>query len=55
MLKQQACINVLGLRDIMDEPAQLKTEWERKHVAPVLENLYHDIWVYGLSEMGNPI
>jgi predicted glycosyltransferase len=39
----------------MDEPAQLKAEWERKRVLPVLENLYHDIWVYGLNEMGNPI
>jgi len=55
MLKQQGCINVLGLRDIMDEPTQLKTEWERKQVSPVLESLYHDIWVYGLSEMGSPI
>jgi predicted glycosyltransferase len=55
MLKQQGCINVLGLRDIMDEPVQLKAEWERKQVPPVLENLYHDIWVYGLSEMGSPI
>jgi predicted glycosyltransferase len=55
MLKQQGVINVLGLRDIMDEPAQLKTEWERKQVQPVLENLYHDIWVYGLNEMGSPI
>jgi predicted glycosyltransferase len=55
MLKQQGCINVLGLRDIMDEPVQLKAEWKRKQVPPVLENLYHDIWVYGLQEMGSPI
>jgi len=55
MLKQQGCINVLGLRDVMDESTQLKAEWERKQVPPVLESLYHDIWVYGLSEMGNPI
>ena len=34
MLKQQGCINVLGLRDIMDEPIQLKAEWERKQVPP---------------------
>ena len=45
MLKQRGTINVLGLRDIMDDSAQLKAEWERKQVAPVLENLYHDIWV----------
>jgi len=55
MLKQQGTVNVLGLRDIMDEPSLLKNEWERKEVAPVLEHLYHDIWVYGLKEMGSPI
>jgi predicted glycosyltransferase len=55
MLKQRGAINVLGLRDIMDDSVQLKAEWERKQVAPVLEDLYHDIWVYGLEEMGSPI
>ncbi len=55
MLKQRGTINVLGLRDIMDETSLLKSEWERKEVAPVLEHLYHDIWVYGLKEMGSPI
>ena len=55
MLKQQGTVNVLGLRDIMDEAKQLSLEWERKNVPPVLENLYHDIWVYGLEEMGSPI
>lgn len=55
MLKQQGCVNVLGLRDVMDEANSLKVEWERKEVLPVLESLYHDIWVYGLREMGNPI
>ena len=46
---------VLGLRDIMDDAAALKAEWERKQVAPVLKDLYHHIWVYGPAEMGNPI
>jgi len=55
MLKQQGTLNVLGLRDIMDEPSKLRIEWERKQVAPVLEHLYHEIWVYGLADMGNPI
>ncbi|MDH3761544.1 MAG: hypothetical protein OEU50_11230 [Gammaproteobacteria bacterium] len=55
MLKQQGTVNVLGLRDIMDEPSSLKAEWERKQVVPVLENLYHDIWVYGPSDMGSPV
>jgi len=55
MLQQQGCTNVLGLRDVMDEIGQLKLEWARKKVPPVLENLYHNIWVYGLEEMGSPI
>jgi predicted glycosyltransferase len=55
MLQQKGCINVLGLRDVMDEIGQLKIEWERKKVAPVLDKLYQDIWVYGLKEMGSPV
>ena len=55
MLKQKGTVNVLGLRDIMDEAGQLKAEWQRKQVPPVLEDLYHDIWVYGLNQMGSPI
>jgi predicted glycosyltransferase len=55
MLRDGGTINVLGLRDVMDEASALKAEWERKQVQPVLEELYHDIWIYGLKEMGNPI
>ena len=55
MLQSKGCINVLGLRDVMDEIGQLKIEWTRKKVPPVLDKLYHDIWVYGLKEMGSPV
>ena len=55
MLHGGGTVNVLGLRDVMDEATSLKAEWERKNVSPVLEELYHDIWVYGLPEMGNPV
>jgi len=55
MLREQGTINVLGLRDVMDEASTLKAEWERKQVQPVLEDLYHDIWIYGMKEMGNPV
>ncbi len=55
LMRQQGAANILGLRDVMDEPSQLRAEWERKQVAPVLEELYDDIWVYGLAEMGSPI
>ena len=55
MLRDGGTVNVLGLRDVMDETSVLKAEWERKQVQPVLEELYHDILVYGLREMGNPV
>lgn len=55
MLRERGTLNVLGLRDIMDEASALKSEWIRKQVPPVLESLYHHIWVYGLAQMGNPV
>ena len=55
MLKERGSLNILGLRDIMDEASALKIEWQRKQVAPVLADLYHHIWVYGLPQMGNPL
>jgi len=55
MLHDRGTINVLGLRDVMDEASSLKSEWARKKVLPVLEQLYDEIWVYGLAQMGNPI
>ncbi len=54
-MKQQGCVNILGLRDVMDDPQSLKEEWERKKAVPVIENSYDRIWVYGPREMGNPI
>ena len=48
MLKARGTRCVLGLRDVMDEPARLVDEWERKGVFPALANIYDDIWVYGL-------
>jgi predicted glycosyltransferase len=56
MLKRRGrCRLVLGLRDIMDEPEVLATEWRRKRVMPALERLYDEIWVYGLRQFYDPI
>ena len=46
---------VLGLRDVMDEPASLVDEWQRKMVFPALEELYDEIWVYGLPQVFDPL
>ncbi len=46
---------VLGLRDVLDEPDALKAEWQRKRVIPAVEQLYGDIWVYGLRAIYDPL
>ena len=55
MLRRRGTRCVLGLRDVMDEPASLIEEWRRKDVFPALENLYDEIWVYGLPEIFDPL
>jgi len=46
---------VLGLRDVMDEPTLLASEWRRKNVMPALKDLYDEIWVYGLPQICDPL
>ncbi len=46
---------ILGLRDVMDSPALLKKEWQKKNVMPLLENLYDELWVYGPAGVSNPL
>lgn len=46
---------VLGLRDVMDEPALLAPEWARKKVVPALQRYYDQIWVYGLPAICDPL
>ncbi len=55
MLKARGTRLVLGLRDIMDDPKLLFREWKRKRALPALENLYDDIWVYGLADFADPL
>jgi predicted glycosyltransferase len=55
MLKKRGTRLVLGLRDVLDEPALLVPEWKRKKVLPALKNLYDDIWVYGLPQICEPL
>lgn len=38
---------VLGLRDVLDEPAVLATEWERKGATVAADKFYDELWVYG--------
>ncbi|MCB9959601.1 MAG: hypothetical protein H6843_13450 [Rhodospirillaceae bacterium] len=55
MLHARGTPTVLGLRDVMDEPASLAPEWERKNVMPALEQIYDQIWVYGTRDICDPL
>jgi predicted glycosyltransferase len=45
---------VLGLRDVLDEPEVLATEWARKEAIQATEAFYDEIWVYGLRSIYDP-
>lgn len=45
---------VLGLRDVLDEPEVLAAEWDRKGAVQAAENLYDEIWVYGVRDVYDP-
>lgn len=55
LMQENGCVNILGLRDVMDDPDSLKHEWDRKKAVPVIEGSYDKIWVYGPRQMGSPV
>jgi predicted glycosyltransferase len=46
---------ILGLRDIMDDAETVKKDWREKKVYEHLENLYSEIWIYGIQDFYDPI
>ena len=55
LLRARGTRLVLGLRDVLDEPVLLAPEWARKNVLPSLRDLYHEIWIYGLPQICEPL
>ncbi|HTW52278.1 MAG TPA: glycosyltransferase [Stellaceae bacterium] len=55
LLRQRGTPMVLGLRDVMDDPSALETEWERKNAIPALSDYYDELWVYGLPQICDPL
>lgn len=46
---------VLGLRDVLDEPDTLRSEWAKKNITPQLDGLYDTLWIYGPEGFYNPL
>lgn len=42
-----ACRIVLGLREVLDEPAVIEAEWARHDVPKVVRRFYDRVWIYG--------
>ena len=55
MMKRRGAHIVLGVRDVMDDPALLRREWERKGAADALLRHYDDVVVYGLRSFHEPL
>ena len=55
LLRARGTPMVLGLRDVMDDPLALETEWERKNAIPALSEYYDELWVYGLPQICDPL
>lgn len=55
MLRARGVANILGQREIIDDPKALEQEWARKSVLPALKELYSEIWVYGPKDFYHPL
>ncbi|HVH82451.1 MAG TPA: hypothetical protein VM782_23855, partial [Stellaceae bacterium] len=55
LLRDRGTPLILGLRDVMDDPTALETEWERKNAVPALAEYYDELWVYGLPQICDPL
>jgi predicted glycosyltransferase len=55
LLRERGTPLVLGLRDVMDDPSALESEWARKNAIPALRDYYDEIWVYGLPQICDPL
>ncbi|HTZ38456.1 MAG TPA: glycosyltransferase [Stellaceae bacterium] len=55
LLRERGTPLILGLRDVMDDPTALESEWERKNALPALSEFYDEIWVYGLPQICDPL
>jgi len=55
ILRRRGARIVLGVRDVLDEPAKLHDEWRQSGALDALATIYDDIWVYGLESIYRPL
>jgi len=55
MLKSLGATLVLGLREVLDSPEQVRAEWQRSDALRKIEALYDAVWVYGCERFWDPL
>jgi predicted glycosyltransferase len=55
ILRRRGARIVLGLRDVLDEPAAVLEDWSRNGALEALDTVYDDIFVYGLDNIYQPL
>lgn len=55
IMRDRGVVNILGEREIIDDPGALRLEWERKSALPAIKELYDEIWVYGPEDFYHPL
>ncbi|MEN5082637.1 glycosyltransferase [Bosea sp. TWI1241] len=55
LLRRRGARIVLGVRDVLDEPAKLAEEWCKNGALDALGTIYDDILVYGLESVYRPL
>lgn len=55
MLKARGAALVLGLREVLDAPDQVRAEWQRTDALRKVEALYDAVWVYGCRSFWDPM
>jgi predicted glycosyltransferase len=55
LLAKTGCRIVLGIRDVLDEPETVRSEWISRGAVQAVSNFYDDIFVYGLERFFRPL
>jgi predicted glycosyltransferase len=54
-LKDEGTRLVLGLREVLDDPARVRRDWQRSSFEAVVRAFYDAIWVYGDPRVYDPV
>jgi len=55
LLKTRGTLIVLGLREVLDAPEQVRIEWQRADAFQKIQEFYDAIWIYGSKGFWDPL